>query len=89
MALIAPQEAIRKRAAELVGIEQFIVVHVYASPETCQARHANNQTATVEEVALDYELPTNPDLLLNTNELTTMQCVNRLIELLESRGILA
>ena len=89
LALIAPQEAIRKRAAELVGIEQFIVVHVYASPETCQARHANNQTATVEEVALDYELPTNPDLLLNTDELTTMQCVNRLIELLESRGILA
>ena len=89
LALIAPQEAIRKRAAELVGIEQFIVVHVYASPETCQARHANNQTATVEEVALDYELPTNPDLLLNTDELTTTQCVNRLIELLESRGILA
>ena len=89
LALIAPQESIRKRAAELVGNEQFIVVHVYASPETCLARHAKNQTATVEEVASDYELPANPDLLLNTDELTTTQCVDRLIELLESRGILA
>jgi bifunctional enzyme CysN/CysC len=88
LALIAPQETIRKRAAELVGSDQFIVVHVYASPETCLARHAISRTATVEEVALEYELPVSPDLLLNTDELSTSQCVDRLVDLLESRGII-
>lgn len=37
-AVLAPEEATRRKAAEVIGRERFLVVHLDASVEVCRAR---------------------------------------------------
>ena len=87
LALIAPNEEARGRAAEVIGTERFIVVHLDAPPELCAKRHKNDDDEAQEAIP-DFQNPSNPDLVLNTESLPTQDCVDKIIELLESRKLI-
>ena len=88
LALIAPNEATRKRAAQVVGEEQFIVIHLDAPAEVCAARNETAHDTEIEEAEPDFQTPENPDLVLDTNALAPNECVDKIVELLESRQLI-
>lgn len=93
-AFLAPDEAVRQKAADCVGRERFLVVHLNAPLEVCKARDTEGQYAAADrgEIAMfpgisaPYEAPTQPDLVLATDKLNVEECVDRLVELLEAKG---
>jgi bifunctional enzyme CysN/CysC len=95
-AFVAPSEAVRQRAAQVVGPDRFLVVHLNAPVEVCRqrdqggqyARADNGSIASFPGVSAPYETPSAPDLVLPTHELSIEQCVERIWELLQQRRIL-
>jgi bifunctional enzyme CysN/CysC len=95
-AFMAPQEEVRQKAKDAVGAERFLVVHLSAPLEICRARDTEGlygaadrgEVANFPGVSADYEVPQNPDLVLDTGTITPDLCAERVIELLRSRGFL-
>jgi len=90
MSLIAPNEDVRQRAAKVVGEEQFIVVHLNASDEVCASRNESAKKLTEEdaqESAVEYQVPANADLVLDTEKMPAHECIDKVVELLESRDL--
>jgi bifunctional enzyme CysN/CysC len=96
-AFVAPDEAIRQKAADCVGRERFLVVHLNAPLEVCRQRDTEGhyQLADKGEMTLfpgvtaPYEPPANPDLVLPTDKLAVNECVERILALLEAQGVLS
>ena len=96
-AFLAPEEAVRQKAAEVVGRERFLVVHLDAPVEVCRERDQEGlyakadagEIANFPGVSAPYETPTKPDLVLNTAELPVDECVKQVIALLGERKIAA
>jgi bifunctional enzyme CysN/CysC len=94
-AFLAPEESVRRKAAEVVGRERFLVVHLDAPLEVCRQRDTSGMYAKADEgeianvpgVSVTYEPPTKPDLVLNTAETPVDECVAQIVKLLASRGI--
>ena len=95
-AFVAPDEAVRQKAAERVGRDRFLVVHLSAPIEVCRTRDTDGhyrladkgEFANFPGVTAPYEAPANPDLVLPTHEWPVGKCVDALVHLLESRGVM-
>ena len=95
-AFVAPEEAIRQKAGEVVGRERFLVVHLSAPIEVCRQRDVDGHYPQADRgeltlfpgVSAPYEPPVQPDLVLATDKLGVEECVERILRLLEERGIL-
>jgi len=95
-AFVAPDEDVRQKAADRVGRDRFLVVHLAAPIDVCRQRDTDGhykladagELANFPGVSAPYEPPAEPDLVLPTHEWPVAKCVDALIELLESRGIL-
>lgn len=91
LSLVAPNEEVRLKAADVVGKDEFLVVHLSAPEELCRER---NQSAKklgeedLEETGVSYQVPTNPDLVLDTEHTSPQACVAKVIELLEARKLI-
>ena len=96
-AFVAPDEEVRQKAAERVGRDRFLVVHLSAPIEVCRKRDTDGHYALADSgemanfpgVTAPYEPPAKPDLVLPTHEWPVAKCVDALVALLESRGILS
>jgi bifunctional enzyme CysN/CysC len=96
-AFVAPNEAVRQRAAEVVGRDRFLVVHLNASVEACRQRDSEGQYAKADSgdianfpgVSADYEPPVQPDLVLATDQLDVSACVDQILDLLHQRAFFA
>jgi bifunctional enzyme CysN/CysC len=89
MALIVPSEEIRQRAAQTIGTDRFVIVFLDAPAAVCASRHAPHQRDDAsEEIAPDFQPPERPDLVLDTSKLSTGECVQKIIQLLESRKLI-
>ena len=96
-AFLAPEESVRQKAAEVVGRDRFLVVHLDAPIEVCRARDQEGlyakadagEIANFPGVTAPYDTPPSPDLVLNTAELDVDECVKRIIALLAQRKIAA
>ena len=94
-AFVAPDEAVRRKAAERVGRDRFLVIHLSAPLEICRQRDTDGYYAqadagtlsNVPGVSSDYEPPTDPDLVLPTHEWPIARCVDAVLRLLQERGI--
>ena len=94
-AFLAPSEDVRKKAASVVGTERFLVVHLNAPVEVCRQRDQEGlygaadagEIANFPGVSYEYESPVSPDLVLPTHQIDVDACVDRIIALLEARGI--
>jgi bifunctional enzyme CysN/CysC len=96
-AFLAPEEVVRQRAAEVVGRERFLVVHLEAPIEVCRQRDQEGLYAKADRgeignypgVSAPYEAPAAPDLVLKTAELSVDECVDRIVKLLDERRVTA
>jgi len=97
VAFLAPEESSRQKAADVIGRERFLVVHLDAPLDVCRARDQEGMYAKADAgeianfpgVSAPYDVPPSPDLLLNTAELPVDECVKRIVKLLEERKISA
>jgi bifunctional enzyme CysN/CysC len=95
-AFVAPDEAVRQKAAERVGRERFLVVHLAAPIDVCRQRDTDGHYPLADSgeitnfpgVSARYETPTNPDLVIPTHEWPVSRCVDAVITLLEQRGVI-
>ena len=91
LSLVAPEEAVRKKAAEVIGEDRFIVVHLTAPEELCRQRNESAKTLDeddVQETDVQYEAPAQADLVLDTENTPPQECVAKVIELLENRKLI-
>ena len=91
LALVAPDEEVRQKAAEVVGDGNFIVVHLDAPAELCESRNESAKKLTEEDLKesqVTYQTPANADLVLNTESMDSIQCVAEVLALLESRELI-
>ncbi len=96
-AFLSPSEEVRQRAAEVVGRQRFLVVHLSAPVEVCRQRDQeglygaadSGDIANFPGVSSPYEPPTDPDLVLPTHELSVDACVEQVMELLLDREFIA
>jgi bifunctional enzyme CysN/CysC len=92
---LAPEEDVRQKAADVIGRDRFLLVHLEAPIEVCRQRDRDGLYARADEgelanfpgVSAPYESPAHPDLALNTAELNVEQCVARVVDLLRQRGV--
>jgi bifunctional enzyme CysN/CysC len=95
-ALIAPDAAVRDKAAELIGRERFLVVHLEASLEVCKQRDPRGHYVSADDGQIPklpgagspYEAPSSADLVLRTDELSIEESVEQVVALLRSRKII-
>jgi bifunctional enzyme CysN/CysC len=95
-AFVAPDEAVRRKAADRVGGGRFFVVHLSAPVEVCRARDTDGhypladtgELANFPGVSAAYEPPAQPDLVLPTHQWPVDRCVDELVALLEARGVI-
>lgn len=94
-AFVAPQEEVRQKAAQVVGEDRFLVVHLSAPVEVCRERDSEGQyeradsgeIANFPGVSSAYEEPVDAALVLPTHEWPVGQCVDAILQLLEERGV--
>jgi bifunctional enzyme CysN/CysC len=95
-AFVAPHEEVRRKAAEAIGGERFLIAHCSAPVEWCRQRDQQGvyvkadagEIANFPGVSAEYETPENPDLVLPLHESTIEECAERVVKLLEGRGVL-
>lgn len=95
-ALIAPDAAMRERAAELIGRERYLTVYVDAPLELCRSRDPRGHYLQAQNGSLPalpgagaaYEIPQQPDLVLNTGQSSIEECIEQVLELLRQRKLI-
>jgi bifunctional enzyme CysN/CysC len=93
-AFVAPDEAVRQKAAAAIGRERFLVVHLSAPLEVCRQRDTEGHYQLADSgdmplfpgVSSPYEPPAKPDLVLETGKLSIEDCVQRITDLLSAKG---
>jgi len=91
-AFIAPFEADRLLAKNIVGTESFIEVYIDSSLDTCKSRDTKGLYKLAEMGKLKdftgvdspYEIPAAPDIHLHTDTSTPDECVNKVLEHLKA-----
>ena len=91
ISLVSPREIDRQRASEVVGKENFFVVHLSAPEELAASRNESAKKAGPEGMAESdavYEDPENPDLVLDTSTMSPQDCVAKVIEFLDGKKLI-
>ncbi len=95
-ALIAPDSSMRDKAAELIGRERFLVVHLDAPADVCRSRdprghYAQAQAGTLPPLpgaGAPYEAPQAADLVLDTSQSSIDKCVEQVLELIRNKKLI-
>ncbi len=89
VATVSPNESSRNFARSLFKEDEFSLVHIDASIETCIKRDPknlySNQTKKIKNITglhSNYDIPKNADLVLDTEKLSVVQSVNRIFKLI-------
>ncbi len=90
-AFISPFRAERDSARRLLSDEDFVEVHVDISVEEAEKRDPKGLYAKARRGELpnftgvdsDYEVPENPDIYLDTHNLSIEECVDRVVKYLD------
>jgi bifunctional enzyme CysN/CysC len=95
-AYVAPSEEVRQKVGQLIGDDRYLVVHVATPVEVCRQRDTKGQYKKADAgelrnfpgVTAEYEVPVNPDLVINPAEQSIEDCVDAVIDLLRSKAII-
>jgi adenylyl-sulfate kinase len=95
-AFISPLRVSRHRAREIIGPQRFLEIYVSTSLEECERRDVKKlyQRARAGEIQnftginSPFEVPENPDLVLDTARIPVNGSVEQLLLLLTERGII-
>lgn len=83
VSFISPLEFMREAAREKIGKDAFVEVYVKASVEACIKRDPKGMYKKAIEgqikdftgISATYEVPENPDIVIDTEKLTVEECV--------------
>jgi bifunctional enzyme CysN/CysC len=95
-AFAAPKADVRERARELVGGERFVEIYLDAPVDVCRERDHEGLYAAADRgeipqfpgVSATYDVPEDPDLVLDTVNEEVSTNVDRVIDHLTERGFL-
>jgi bifunctional enzyme CysN/CysC len=95
-AFVAPHEAVREKAKQVIGRDRVLEVYCTAPMEVLRARDQSGAYRLADEgriaqmpgVTAAFEEPKAPDLVLRTDQLGVDESVGRIVELMKSRGYL-
>ncbi len=95
-AFVAPSEEVRQRARSVVGEDRFFVVYLDAPEEVRRQRDTaglydradQGEIPNFPGVSAPYDTPPEPDLHLRTDQLDVPQCVAKIVEFLQHKGVL-
>ncbi|EGJ11028.1 MULTISPECIES: sulfate adenylyltransferase subunit CysN [Rubrivivax] len=96
-AFISPFRAERRLARSLVADGEFIEVHVDTPLDVAESRDVKGlykkarrgELRNFTGIDSPYEPPENPEMRIDTTELTAERAADRVIELLRERGVIA
>lgn len=96
-AFISPFKADRDRVRSMVPSGDFLEVYCKCSLEVCEERdvkglYAKARAGEIKNytgISSPYEVPEQPDLVLNTDQSSVEGCIDQIILLLEQRGIIS
>ena len=91
---VAPEEAVRRKAAERIGADRCLVVHLACPIDVCRERDSEGLYARADSgelpgfpgVSAPWEAPEKADLVLPTDQWPVGKCVDAVMKLLEERG---
>ncbi|MBF0611173.1 MAG: adenylyl-sulfate kinase [Magnetococcales bacterium] len=93
-AFISPFRQDRARVREILGEGNFYEIYCRCSLEVCEERDVKGlykkaRQGLVKEftgISSPYEAPESPELILDTDQLTIAECVEKVIALLDKTG---
>lgn len=96
-AFISPLRADRERIRKLIGGEDFIEIYVKCPLAVCESRDVKGmykkaRAGLIKEftgISSPYEEPDGPDLVVDTSQETLETSVDRVLVLLQARGVVA
>ena len=85
---VSPTIAIRKIAKDIIGEDHFIEVYINASVETCEGRdikglYKKARAGKIKDftgISAPFEAPENPDIEINTSELSIDDSVQKVLD---------
>src|SRR4051812_17849631 len=95
-AFVAPHEAVREKAKQLIGRDRVLEVYCTAPMEVLRARDQSGAYRLADEgriaqmpgVTAAFEEPNAPDLVLQTDQVGVDESVNQIVGLMKSKGYL-
>jgi bifunctional enzyme CysN/CysC len=93
-AFVAPHDAVREKARQVIGTERCVSVWLNAPVEVCRQRDRSGAYSMADSgkigsfpgVSAAFEPPASADLALPTHEIDVDECVERIVGLLRERG---
>lgn len=95
-AFISPIRQDRNNVRRLFQLGDFIEVYVNASLDTCESRDMKGlykraragEIANFTGISSPYEIPENPEIIIDTNNREIGECVDYLLDSLESLDVI-
>ena len=94
LAMVAPSQEARDKVADLIGLNQFVLVHLDAPLDICRRRDPrghylmSNATSELPIIEHTFESPQTSDLKLRTDEIPVDQCITQILDLLVARKLI-
>lgn len=93
-AFISPYRRDRERVRRLVGADEFIEVYVKCPLEICEQRDPKNLYKKAREgkiadftgISSPYEEPENPELVIESNQVSVEEAVRKIIDYLDEKN---
>ena len=94
-AFISPYRSDRNRVRSMVGQNDFVEIYCEATIEVCETRDVKGiykkaragEISDFTGISSPYEAPETPELSLNTGMSSLESCVQRVMQVISSRGI--
>lgn len=95
VSFISPLEFMREAAREKIGKDAFVEVYVKASVEACTKRDPkgmykkaiDGQIKDFTGISAVYEVPENPDIVIDTEHLTVEESISAILSSLKGQTI--
>jgi len=95
VSLISPFVENRETARTIIGSEKFREIYVKCPLDVCESRDVkgmykkarNNEIKNFTGVSDPYEVPQNPDLVLETEKYSVAECVRIILDYLKAKNI--
>jgi adenylylsulfate kinase len=96
-AFISPYRKDRELVRNVIGGDDFLEIYCSCPIETCEERDVKGlyrkaRAGEIKEftgISSPYEAPENPDLTVDTSTMSLQECVNKVIDLLVEKKIVA
>lgn len=92
-AFVSPTRELRRMAADIIGRDDFIEIYVSTPIEECERRDVKGlyakarrgEIADFTGVSAPFEIPENPDIVIDTTHAGVDECVQRIMRHLATR----